>query len=81
MTRSMTRREKAVIHRASVSRNKRVSRNETIKVTDLMKNTRARKGKCPQKIGMWGNISTDYRTPSNSTHDARYSQTVSNREV
>lgn len=46
-----------------------------------MRNHRARKGKCPQKIGMWGNVSTDYRTPSGSTHDPRWSQTVQNRNV
>lgn len=43
-----------------------------------MRNHRARKGKCPQKIGMWGTLSTDYRTPGNTTHDARYTMTVSN---
>lgn len=41
----------------------------------------ARKGKCPQKIGMWGTISTDYTTPGMTTHDARWSQTVQNRAV
>lgn len=35
-----------------------------------------RKGRARQKIGMWGHISTDYRTEA--THDSRYSQTVSN---
>lgn len=40
-----------------------------------------RKGKAKQKIGMWGTLSTDYRTPSNSTHDTRYDQTISNRAV
>lgn len=60
--------------RASKSR---VSRNESTET--LMRNHRARKGKCPQKVGMWGTLSTDYRTPSNSTHDARYSQTISNQ--
>lgn len=43
----------------------------------MMRNHRARKGRCPQKIGMWGTLSTDYRTEA--THDARWSQTVQNR--
>lgn len=40
-----------------------------------------RHGKCPQKIGMWGTLSTDYKTPGMTTHDSRYSQTVQNRNV
>lgn len=40
-----------------------------------------RHGKCPQKIGMWGKLSTDYKTPGMTTHDSRYSQTVQNRNV
>lgn len=34
-----------------------------------------RKGKARQKIGMWGNISTDYRTAA--THDPKWDATVS----
>lgn len=34
-----------------------------------------RKGKARQKIGMWGTISTDYRTAA--THDAKWDATVS----
>lgn len=62
-------------------RKQAVSRNRTATTESLMRNNRPRKGKCPQKIGMWGTLSTDYRTPSNSTHDPRYSQTVQNRNV
>lgn len=69
----MTRREKA---RAYNKARRSVSRNSEI---PPLYSPRPRKGKCPQKIGMWGNISTDYRTPA--THDSRYSQTVQNRNV
>lgn len=65
---------------ASAARRKQaVSRNTRDTAIPPLYSPRPRKGKCPQKIGMWGTISTDYRTES--THDARYSQTVNNRNV
>lgn len=72
-----------------VSRNTPTLFNERVPVlpqhrpSDLPKSTGVgpRKGKARQKIGMWGNISTDYKTPGMTTHDARYSQTVNNRNV
>lgn len=53
------------------------------RLADLPKRTGVgpRHGKCPQKIGMWGTLSTDYTTPGMTTHDSRYSQTVQNRNV
>lgn len=67
---------------SAARRQQAVSRNASpLPTSALMKNNRARKGKCPQKIGMWGTLSTDYKTPGMTTHDARYSQTVQNRNV
>lgn len=64
-----------------------VSKNDVIlpqhRLAGLPKRTGVgpRHGKCPQKIGMWGTISTDYSTPGMTTHDSRYSQTIQNRNV
>lgn len=73
----MTRREKALIHN---EKTRAVSRNKDTSIPPLA-GTRARKGKCPQKVGMWGTLSTDYKTPGMTTHDSRWSQTVQNRSV
>jgi hypothetical protein len=51
--------------------------NETI---PTLAKTVVRKGKAPQKVGMWGTLDMHYTTPSRSTHDRRYDSTLSNHD-
>jgi hypothetical protein len=70
----MTKSQASALRRKQAIKRSRVSDSQ---IPDLAK-TVIRKGKAPQRVGMWGTLDMHYKTPTLSTHDSRYDHTLSN---